>query len=82
MKRAKIWIIGASKEGEYIQLKIKIQNPSRKPPELSPNQDLNDVNVPCTSKINIENKKKSESIHIKDHWPYSYKKSRSQVRNL
>ena len=58
MKRAKIWIIGVSKEGEYIQIKIKIQNPSHKPPELStpPNQDLKDVDVPCTSKINIESK--------------------------
>ena len=46
-------------------------NPSQEPLAFSkaPNQDLNDKDVVCTSKINKESQN-SEQGCIKDQWPY------------
>ena len=40
----------------HIQIKIKMQNPSQEPPASSkaPNEDLKDLDVLCTFKIEIE----------------------------
>ena len=71
MKRAKIWIIGVSKEGEYIQIKIKIQKPSQKHPASfkGPYQNLKDMAVLCTFKIRIESRNLDHGC-IKDQWLY------------
>ena len=55
-ERAKIWIMGESKTSDYIQVKIKMLNPSQEPPASSkaPNEDLKDMDVLCTFKIKIE----------------------------
>merc|ERR1712081_128602 len=54
--RAKIWHMGVSKTSDNIQIKIKIQNSSQKPPASSKalNVDLKDMHVPCTLKVEIE----------------------------
>ena len=41
---------------DNIQIKIKMLNPSQEPPESSkaPNEDLKDMDVLCTFKINID----------------------------
>ena len=41
-----------------IQINIKMPNPSQEPPASSkaPNEDLKDVDVPCTFKIKIRAK--------------------------
>ena len=46
-ERAKIWINGILKTSDYIQIKIKMPNPSKKPPASSkaPIQDLEDMDV-------------------------------------
>ena len=45
-----------SKTSDYIQVKIKMPNPSREPPAPSkaPNEDLKDMDVLCTFQIIIE----------------------------
>ena len=53
---------------DQIQIKIKMPNPSQEPPASSnaPNQDLKDIFVLCTLKININ----SQNLiygYIKDH---------------
>ena len=55
-KRAKFWIIGVSKTSDHILINIKIQNPSQEPQASSkaPKQDLKNMDVLCTYKINIE----------------------------
>merc|ERR1712082_51714 len=77
-KRAKIWIMGVSKTSDYIQIKIKMPNPSQEPPACSktPNDDLKDMDVLCTFKIKIENQnrihgvlKTSDHIQIKTKMP-------------
>ena len=45
MKRAKIWIIGASKEGEYIQIKFKISNQETQASFKAQHQELKDTDV-------------------------------------
>ena len=54
--RAKIQIKSVSKTSDYIQIKIKMPNPSQEPPASSkaPNEDLKDIDVLCTFKIEIE----------------------------
>ena len=73
-QRAKIVIIGVSKTNDYIQIKIKMPNPSQEPTMSSnaPNQDLKDLNDLCTFKIKMRAKfqnmgvaKTSENIQIK-----------------
>ena len=60
--RAKIPIIGVSKNSDNIQIKIKMPNPSQEPPVSSkaPNEDIKDMDVLCTFKIKIES-------HILEH---------------
>ena len=55
-QRAKIWIIGISKTSDHIHIKIKMPNPSQEPPVSSkaPNEDLKDMDVLCTFKIEME----------------------------
>ena len=45
-----------SKTSDHIQMKIKMQNHSLEPPGSSkaPNEDLKDMDVLCTFKIEIE----------------------------
>ena len=45
-----------SETSDHIQIKIKMPNPSQEPPASSkaPNEDLKDLNVLCTFKIEIE----------------------------
>ena len=55
-KNAKIPNMGVSKIRDHIQIKIKIQNPSQEPPVSykAPSEDLKDMDVLCTFKINVE----------------------------
>ena len=48
--------MGISKTNDYIQINIKMPNPSQEPPASSnaPNEDLKDKYVLCTLKIKIE----------------------------
>jgi len=64
---AKVWIMAVSKTCDYIQIKIKMQNPSQEPPVSSkaPNQDLKDMDVLCTFKIEIESQNLNHG-YIKD----------------
>ena len=57
----------------HIQIKIKMPNPSQEPPASSkvPNEDLNDMDVLCTFKIEIESQNSDHGC-IKDQWPYPY----------
>ena len=83
-QRAKIWDIGASKTRHRIHIKITMPNSSQEPPASSeaPNQDLKDMDVLCTFKINREQKT--------GNWVYqrsvTISKSRSEcqtpVRNI
>ena len=52
---SQIWIIGISKTSDYIQIKIKMPNPSQESPASfkAPNDDLNDMDVLCTFNIKI-----------------------------
>ena len=63
--------MGVSKTSDYIQIKIKIQNPSQEPPASckAPIQDLKDVNGHCTFKFKIENQNLDHAC-IKDQLPY------------
>ena len=70
-KRTKIQIMVVSKTSEYIQIKIKMPNPSQEPPasSKSPNEDLKDMDVLCTFKIKIESQNLGHG-YIKDQRPY------------
>ena len=59
-----------SKTINHIQIKIKMPNSSQEPPASSkaPNQDLEDMDVLCTLKIQIESKNLEHEC-IKDQWP-------------
>merc|ERR1711954_99838 len=59
------------KDRDHIQIKIKMPNPSQKPPASSkaPNEDLTDMDVLCTFKIKLE-RQNSEYGGTKDQWPY------------
>ena len=50
--------MSVSKTSDHIQIKIKMPNPSQKPPASSKasNQDLKDMDVLCTFKIKIQTK--------------------------
>ena len=50
--------MGISKTSDYIQIKIKMTNPSQEPPASSkaPNEVLKDMDVLCTFKIKIRAK--------------------------
>ena len=63
--------MGVSKTSDYIQIKIKMPNPSQEPPASSkaPNEDLKDMDVLCTFKIKIESINLDHG-YIKNQWPY------------
>ena len=52
----KTWIMSVSKTIDYIQIEIKIPNPSQEPAAFfkAPNQDFKDMDVLCTFKIKRE----------------------------
>ena len=58
---------GCIKTNDHIQIKIKMPNPSQEPPASSkaPNEDLNDIYVLCTFKIEIESQNMDHG-YIKD----------------
>ena len=67
-----------SKTSDHIQIKFKMPNPIQEPPASSkaPNEDLKDMDVLCTFKIEIENQnldlglsKTSDPINIKIKMP-------------
>ena len=63
--------MGISKTSEHIQIKIKMPNPSQEPPRPSnaSNEDLNNIDVLCTFKINTESQNLDYRCS-KDRWPY------------
>ena len=63
--------MGVIKTINHIQIKIQIPNPSQKPPASSkaPNEDLKDMDVLCSFKINIDTQNLYH-LYIKDQWPY------------
>ena len=63
--------MGVSKTSDHIQIKIKMPNPSQKPPASSKaqNEYLKDMDILCTFKI----KSQSQNLdyrYIKDQWSY------------
>ena len=48
--------MGIAKTSDHIQVKNNMPTPSQEPPESSkaPNEDLKDIDVLCTFKIDIE----------------------------
>merc|ERR1711954_205812 len=62
--------VGVSKTSDYIQIKIKMPNPSQEPPVSSKaqNEGLKDMDVLCTFKIKIESKNLDHG-YMKDQWP-------------
>ena len=69
--RAKMQNMGVSKTSDHIQIKIKMPHPSQEPPASSKaqNEDLKDMDVLCTFKIQIESQN-SEYVCTKVQWPY------------
>ena len=69
---SQIQIICEWKNSDHIQINIRMQNPSQEPPvsSKSPNQDLKDMVVLITFKINIKSR---NLVHgcIKDEWQNS-----------
>ena len=63
--------MGISETNDHIQMKIKMLNPSQEPPTPSnpKNEDLKDMDVPCTFKIKIESQNLKQGF-IKEQWPY------------
>ena len=70
--------MGVPKTSDYMQIRIRMPNPSHKPPASSkaPNQDLKDMDVLCTFKMKIKAKicnmalsKTSEYIIVKIKMP-------------
>ena len=61
---AKIRIMGISKTNDHIQIKIKMPNPSQEPPASSKaaNENLKDMDVLCTFKINIESQNFDQGV--------------------
>ena len=72
-QRAKILIMGVSKTNDYIQINIRMPNPSQEPPASSkaPHQNWKDMEVHCTFKIKVESKNLDHG-YSRDHWPYLY----------
>ena len=63
--------MGIIKTSDHIPVKIKLPNPSQEPPASSktPNQDLKDMGVLCTSKTKIESQNLDHG-YVKDQGPY------------
>ena len=55
-QRVKIWIMSVSKTSDHLPIKMKVPNPSQKPPASfkTPNQDLKEMAVLCLLKIKID----------------------------
>ena len=55
-QRAKIWTMDIPKTSDHIQIMIKMPNSSQEPPASfkAQNEDLKDMDVLCTFKIQIE----------------------------
>ena len=70
-KRAKIWYMSIFKTSDQIWTKIKMPSPRQEPPASSkaPNEDLMDMNVLCTLKIEKESQYLDHG-YIKDQWTY------------
>ena len=68
---SQILIMGVSKIMDYIQIKVTMLNPSQEPPASSkaPNEDLKDMEVLCTFKIQIGSQNLDRWC-TKDQWPY------------
>ena len=64
-------MMGISKTSDHIQIKIKMHKPSQEPPASSkaPNEDLKDMDVLCTFKIEIESQNLDHG-YIKVQWSY------------
>ena len=60
--------MGVSMISDYIQIKIKMTNPSQEPPVSSKaqNEDLKDMDAFCTFKIKIETKWNGCSLHLEN----------------
>ena len=60
-----------SNTSDHIQIKIMMPNPNQEPPLSSktPNEDLKDMDVLCTTKIKIESQNLEYGC-TKDQWPY------------
>ena len=63
--------MGLLKSSDYIQIKIKMPNPSQEPPASSKasNDNSKNMDVLCTFKIKIECPNLDHG-YIKDQWPY------------
>ena len=63
--------MGVSKTSDYIQIKMKMPNPSKRYPASAkaPNEDLKDINVLCTFKFKIERQNLDHGC-IKYLWSY------------
>ena len=63
--------MGVSKTSDYIQIKIKMPNPSQEPQASSkaPNDDLKDLDVLWTFKFKIESQNLDHGC-TKNQWPY------------
>ena len=64
-ERAKIWILVVAKTSDYVNIKIKIPNPSQEPPASSkaPIQDLKDIDVLSTFKRQLDSQKCRKCLH-------------------
>ena len=60
---------GVSKTIGHIQIKIKMPNPSQKPPasSKSPNGDIKDIDVLCTFRLKLEGKKIKHGLSKTSH---------------
>ena len=65
--------MGISETCNYIQIKIKMSNPSEEPPASSKfsNEDFKDMDALCMFKIKIESQNLDHG-YIKDQWSYAY----------
>ena len=74
--------MGVSKTYDHMQFKIKIPNPSQKPPASSKalNEDLKDMGVLWTLNIKIESQNLVQES-IKDQWPYTNKEKDSKPKS-
>ena len=64
-----------SNTSEHIQIEIKMPNPIQEPPPSSkaPNEDLKDMDVLCTFKINVDNQNSEHG------WLYANQVKESQT---
>ena len=71
--------MGVSKTSDYIQIKIKMPNPSQEPPAptKAPYKDLKDMDVLCTFKITLQSNNCDQgSVKIKQLKSYPDEKAK------